>query len=386
MTENRAYIIIGGGNAGVSAAKAIRAQDPDGPLLILTKETDLPYRRPMLTKNFSAIEERNPYLLREPSYYAANKIEIATEEAVALDPEARLVRLASGRTLRYRSLVLATGANPFIPPFPGRERKNVLAIRTTADVRRLIALLKGASSAAVIGGGVLGIEAAWEMRKLGKEVAVIEAAPTLMRRNLDPESAALLMEKARAKGVEIILGGKTREIREDGVLLDGGRLVPAQVVVLSCGVRPETSLAREAGLSTGRGIVVDERMAASAEGVWACGDCAEFQGFCAGIWPVAGAMGLVAGANAAGGSAVYKPKAYSVMMKALDTGLFSAGRIEGEGLAGETVRTEGTSYRLFSQDGRLAGFVAIGDTSKGFALAALVESGAPAGEARRLCV
>lgn len=370
------YVIIGGGNAGVSAAQAIREIDKASSLCIITDEHDLPYRRPMLTKNFSGIDSSNPYAMHDEAWYEALAIELCHDSALGIDLAGKTVSLASGSSRSFSKLIIASGSRCFIPPFAGSDSANVVSIRKTDDVRRLSGILKDSASAAVIGGGVLGIEAAWEMRKMGKAVSVIEAAPALMPRNLDRDAAAIILSKAKEQGVNIILAAKTASIGTDGVTLEGGSLVPGDAVVLSCGVRSNISLAQEAGIACDRAIIVDDHMRTSVPDVYACGDCAQYSGFCAGIWPVAGAEGKVAGTNAAGGDCLYAPKAYAMMMNALGTGLYSAGKIASEGAQSKTIETPSVWIRLYYTDSKLTGFIMIGDTKKAFGLSPLLERGA----------
>lgn len=370
------YLILGSGNAGVSAAQVIRDIDQTSPVTLVTLEKDLPYTRTMLTKNFSAIGRENPYAMHDAAWYQTCSIEILHGEVISIDTGNKQVQIkeeqTGHRSISYSKLVYALGSHSFIPPFAGADLPNVVSIRTTDDVRRLSGLLQTARSAAVIGGGVLGMEAAWEMRKIGKSVSIIEASPALMKRNLDQAAASILMEKAREQGVEILLDGKTRQITGEGIFLEDGRFVPAEVTVLSCGVRPNIEIARNAGLAVNRAVVVDQNMQTSIPDVYAAGDCVEFNGFCAGIWPVAGSTGKVAGANAAGRPDVYTPKTYSIMLNAFNTTLFSAGTITTE--QSEELQLPKTWVKLFLDGGKPSGFIMIGDTRKGFTLAQKMES------------
>lgn len=367
------YVIVGGGNAGVSAAQAIREIDKESPLIMISDERDLPYRRPMLTKNFSLIDSSDPYAMHPSKWYSDLNITMIHDRVLSIYPSTHSLALSSGKSLSFGSLILAVGAKCFIPPFKGVSGSNVVSIRKTDDVRKLVELLKNANSAAVIGGGVLGMEAAWEIRRMGKTVHVIEASSSLMKRNLDNDASEMLLRQAENNGVDIILNGKTSSIEASGIVLEDGRNVACDVVIISCGIRPDVTLAEDAGIVVERAIVVDDHMRTNLLDIYACGDCAQFNGFSAGIWPVAGAMGKIAGCNAAGTDAVYSPKAYAVMMNALGTGLYSAGSIASENLVFETVQNDSFWARIFFSSGEFCGFIMIGDTKKAFSLSPLLE-------------
>jgi assimilatory nitrate reductase electron transfer subunit len=212
-------------------------------------------------------------------------------EVVALDLGARLLTLADGSTQAYDELVLATGANPVLPPIRGLRRADggglrpgVHALRTLADCARLAEDAMDAKRAVVVGGGVLGVSAARALAALGLQVEIVHQGPYLIERQLDAEAAAALREALRTLGVEVYLGNRARALTEAGeVELAGGYRLSTDLTVLACGVRPRTALAHAAGLAVGRGVLVDDTLAASAPHVHAIGDCAEHAGVVHGL-------------------------------------------------------------------------------------------------------
>ena len=225
---------------------------------------------------------------RDRGWYAEHGIElILGTPADSIDADARLLHLADGRKLGFDRLVLATGSQPLLPPIPGIDLKGVLTFRDLADVDAIRAAAGGGRRAVVIGGGLLGIEAAYGLVRAGLEVSLVHLMDRLMERQLDPRAGQLLRKAVEAKGIRVILHGETQAIEGDAaveaVRLKDGRLLPADLVVVAIGIRPETTLARQAGIACNRGIIVDDNLATSVAGIYALGECAEHRGVCYGL-------------------------------------------------------------------------------------------------------
>ena len=238
-TENT-YVILGNGCAGVSAAEAIRERDKTGKILLISDEGPA-YQRPMLTKAMLSGLTEDQMALHPAGWYDAQAItQMLRRKVEAIDTASHTVTLDGGEKVSYTKLILALGSESFIPPIPGREQEGVVAIRRISDVEKVQAM-GAVRQAVVIGGGVLGLEAAWELRKSGSEVTVLELAPTLMGRQLDDASAKLLLEKCGQSGVRVELGVKIEAMEGSGhvtgVKLASGEVIPAQLVIVSCGVR-----------------------------------------------------------------------------------------------------------------------------------------------------
>ena len=361
------FMILGGGTAALSAAKAIRERNRTATIVLVSDEEALPYNRPMLTKALTAGELGDNLAIEAADWYDANNVyPMLGRRVVEIDPKAKEVRLEGGIRLAYDKLIYALGARCFIPPFPGGSLEGVYAIRGIEDARKVRAAVRDGGKAAVIGGGVLGLEAAWSLRQAGMEVTVIETAPKLMAGKLDDEASALLTRIAEEAGVRILANAKVERIegetKAEAVSLADGTRVAADFVVVSCGIRANTAVADTAGLAIGRAVRVDAHMRSSASGVFACGDCAEYEGMNYGIWPEATQQGEIAGANAAGEALSYKPEIPALTMNALNTSLYSIGAI------GQADRTEGGAEgdnlkKFFYKDGALVGAILIGDIS-----------------------
>jgi len=270
-------VILGAGAAGSAAAETLRREGYDGRLVLIDPDQDAPYDRPNLSKDYlagSAPEEWIP--LRPPGFYADHGIDRIVERVVRLDRERGQLELESGKTLDYGSVLLATGAVPRTLEIPGAERAWVHQLHSLADCRRLIDTAKGARRAVVVGAGFIGMEAAASLvsRSVGVTVVAPEAIP--FERTLGPEVGSLLQREHEKNGVTFRLGQTLSSIEADGVVLDDGTRVSADLVLVGIGVRPETGLATDAGLRVDDGIVVDDRLRTSDPRVYAAGDNARW--------------------------------------------------------------------------------------------------------------
>lgn len=365
------YVILGNGCAGVNAAEAIRERDNSGKIILISNEGPA-YQRPMLTKAmFSGLEEEQMALHPQGWYDSRNITQMLHRQVERVDAETRTVVLDGGETVGYTKLIFALGSECFVPPIPGHEREGVIAIRRLEDVRRVQAI-SPLQQAVVIGGGVLGLEAASELRRNGCEVTVLELAPTLMGRQLDDASAKLLLAKCADFGVRVELGVEITALEGDtrvtGVRLGSGEVIPAQLVVVSCGVRANIAIAQAAGVAVDRAIVVNEGMETNLPGVFACGDCAQLNGVNYALWPQAQAQGKVAGARAAGDAVTYTPEQPILSFHGMGTELFSLGD---PGKRPDThYRTlelrddaRGHLARYYFAEGKLCGVNLVGDVS-----------------------
>lgn len=374
------YLVIGGGPAGVAAVEAILARDADARIRLFTKEQTLPYTRPMLTKTPFCFFDPARYVIHDGAWYASRGVEVITgEQIVALDAGAHVARTAA-QDYPYDKCIYAAGGYNFLPPFRGVEKTGVCSVRGVCDIERLKQAAHGKRNAVVIGGGAIGLETAFELMRYGLQATVLEAQPYLMPRQLDADTAEALCERLAPYfgihaniEIEEIEGGDA----VGGVRLKDGRRFPADLVVVSCGVRPETALAQAAGIRCGRAVLVNERMETSAPDVYACGDCAEYAGLNYMLYAEAWSQGTVAGANAAGGAETYAGADTSLIVNTPYVSLFAFGdTAKGPGPYVTEVqkRRITCSYavnpafaeaeeRLFYLDGKLVGATILGNLS-----------------------
>ena len=367
-------MILGGGTAALQAAKAIRQRNKTAGILMLSEEDELPYDRPMLTKKMFGEISDGAIASEAGDWYEENEVELRLNSKVEkLDAAGKKVILTDGTAVSFDKCIYALVASKFIPPIKGKELPEVISIRSIRDVKKVTALAKQAKNAVVIGGGVLGLEAAWELRKAKLAVTVLEAAPVLMAGKVDAETVAMLTETAAKKGITIKVGVQIAEIsgsdHVEGVRLEGGETINADLVIISTGVRANIAIAQAAGLAAERAVVVDQNMASSVAGIYAAGDCAQYNGANLAIWPVASEMGRIAGANAAGEKLVYQPEENGMSFHGMGTALFSMGDIGTKTEASyKTVEIKDekkqTLEKIWFRNNIICGVVLMGDTSR----------------------
>ncbi len=366
---NNEYVIIGGGIAALSAAENIRSRDTTGKITMITEEDFIPYYRPMLSDLLSEDLSDEKLYIHPQAWYEENKIELVTNcQVTSIDTKAKKIIGADDKEFTYNKLIIATGARSNIPPITGADKSGVYSLRNLADALEIKAAFKNTKKAVVIGGGVLGLEAVWEMVSLGIEVAVVEFSDRIMPRQLDADFSKKLQDIMEAKGVKLHLGVATDEIIGDtgvtGVKLNNGTILEADLVLLSTGVKPNTELAVAAGLEVKQGIIVDEKMRTSTPDVLAIGDVAQFGERVIGLWPVSMEMGKVAASTVTGDWLEYQQPVLSTMLKAFDTDIFSVGEVnwpDGECRIVEISDPKKNYYKKsFIKDGVLKGEIIIG--------------------------
>lgn len=369
---DRRYLILGAGTAAVNAAKAIRERDETGTITMVADEKELPYKRPQLTKHMfdgTDAEARAKYFtLYDESWYAERNIRLELgKKILSLDAGAKKVTMVDGTVYEYDKCVFALGSHFFVPPFGGSDHERVKTIRTIQDIEEVREFLGQSKQAVVIGGGVVGLEAAWELKKYGCTVTVLEAMPALMANKLDPTASAMLSKLFTDGGVEIKTAAQTERYADGKIYLKGGEELAADVVVVSCGVRANSTLAAQAGAEIGKAILVNEKMETSLPDVYGAGDCVEFGGMNYALWPEASRQGEVAGANAAGDNLTFAAEIYGMSMEVVDKSLYTIGMAAGD----HPFRTvefkdeaRGNLAKYFFLDDQLCGVTLLGDVSK----------------------
>ena len=309
------HLIIGGGVAAAKAAEGLRAAGGKGSAVVMTAEPELPYERPPLSKEFLRGEAgREKTRTHDEAWYREHDVEVMlATRASTLDPSTRTVATEVGDQLHYGGLVLATGATPVRLGLPGEELEGVYYLRTVDDSERLRAAISRAETMVVIGGGFIGAEVAASATQMDTRVTLLEVAETLWTRAVGPKIGRFFEEFLRDRGVHVRTRVGAQALEGDGgveavVLPDGTRL-PADVVVIGVGVRPDVDLAERAGLPVDNGILVDEQLRAG-DRVWAAGDVANAEHPLFGRvriehWAEALNQGLIAGRNLAGASERY---------------------------------------------------------------------------------
>ncbi len=374
-TDTREHlVVIGNGMAGCRAVEELLARDPNRyRVTIFGAEPRVNYNRIMLSPVLAGEKCFDDIVINDAGWYADNGIAlVAGDPVAAIDREARTVTTRGGASEIYDRLLIATGSDPFIIPVPGKDLPGVIAFRDMDDVDTMLAAADAGGDAVVIGGGLLGLEAAHGLSLRGMKVTVIHLMPTLMERQLDEAAGWLLKNALEARGQTILTGADTAEIvgdgKVEGVKLKDGTLIPASLVVMAVGIRPSVALARDAGLAVGRGIQVDDHMVTSDAAILAVGECVEHDGqvygLVAPLWDMCRSLadGLVEKPSG------YRGSVTSTKLKVSGIDVFSAGDFSGgDGCEDIVLRdaSRGVYKRVIVKDDRIVGAVLYGDTADG---------------------
>ena len=364
-------VLVGNGMAGVRALEEILSRAAHAfSISVFGSEPHGNYNRIMLSPVLAGEKTFEAITTHPRSWYEENGIElIAGEAVVGIDRTARTVTGALGTTRGYDVLVLATGSNPVIIPLPGHKLPGVIGFRDIADVETMIAASKTGRHAVVIGGGLLGLEAANGLARNGMDTTVLHIMPTLMERQLDPVSAGLLKGDLAAHGVKVITEANTKAIlgqeRVEGVVLADGTELAADIVVMAAGIRPNIALAKDAGLACGRGIQVDDAMVTSDPAIYAVGECVEHRGALFGlVAPLFDMAKILADRVTKTAESEYLPAVTGTRLKVTGIDMFSAGDFMGDADTDDIVfrdAARGVHKKLVVRDDRLIGAVLYGE-------------------------
>ncbi|MDB5608931.1 MAG: hypothetical protein JWP25_5831 [Bradyrhizobium sp.] len=304
--------------------------------------------------------------------------------ATEIDVGRRELKIANEQSITFSRLVLATGSTPLRLNVPGADLAGVHTFRDSRDVDLLLTLAAQKKRVVVVGGGLLGLEAAYGLAKAGAPVTLIHLMDRLMERQLDAPAAELLKSLVERKGIKILLNANTArlegETRVEGVELTDGRRIDAEAVIFAAGIRPNIALAREAGISVNRGIVVDDHLQTGAPDIFALGECAEHRGICYGLVEPAYEQARVLAQHLAGGAVTYHGSVVATNLKVSGVSVFSAGDFMGtdgsEAIVLSDIR-HGTYKKLVISNGRLTGAVLVGDTGDALWYLELIRSREP---------
>jgi NAD(P)H-nitrite reductase large subunit len=350
-------LILGAGPAGLAAAEAAAAQGAE--VTLCGEEHYPPYWRPRLTHALSKPEPVEKLLIKKPDWYAQNGVVLLTDRtAQRIDAGHRKVFWKSGDETPYDALVLAAGASPNIPAVAGV--KTAYALRSYDDAVKIRQAALETGKAVIIGGGLLGLETAWELNNAGVKTALIERSPWLMPRQLNREGGQYLQHRLEFTGITLITGIDPSNLQE---------YYAGACVILCAGVQATLTVLEGSGILANRSVIVDDHMRTNMDGIYACGDIAEYQGRNWGLMSVAQEQGKVAGANAAGGDTTYVETPPSPMLKVGAVSVFSVGDVAvGDGIV-ELSEEKADGYTcLMLKDNVLMGAVLIGNTAAGMKL------------------
>jgi nitrite reductase (NADH) large subunit len=373
--SSRRLVVVGNGMAGMRAVEELISRAPDRfEITVIGAESHPNYNRILLSSVLAGEKTLDDIVLNPQDWYQRHGIRlIAGNRATSIDRAARQVALADGTAVPYDKLLIATGSRPLAPPIPGLGLANVRAFRDIADVEAMIAAARDHRRAVVIGGGLLGLEAAWGLKRRGMSVALVHLMPTLMERQLDIAAAALLYRDLEARGIAFFTNSQTEEIAgteaAEAIVLADGRRIPADFVVVAIGVRPNIDLARAAGLDVNRGILVGDDMATSDPDICAIGECIEHNGLVFGLIAPIWEQAKVCGARLAGQNTVYVPPPSFTSLKITGVDVFSAGTLAAADEAEEEITLHDAKRGLYKKvilrDDRVVGSVLYGGVADG---------------------
>ena len=368
-------VIIGNGMAPGRMLEKLFEQAPGKfDVTIFNAEPRVNYNRIMLSPVLSGEKTYEDIITHSDDWYESHGITLhKSAKVTGIDRAAKTVTSANGITVSYDKLVIATGSNPFIIPVPGHQLEGVLAYRDLDDVEKMLSACKSCKKAVVIGGGLLGLEAAAGLKMQGMDVDVVHLMPTLMERQLDASAGYLLEKELVSRGITIHTKANTKAIlgtdKVEGLELDNGTILPADIVVMAVGIRPSSDLAKAAGLEVGRGIKVDDLMTTSDPYVFALGECAEHRGLCYGLVAPLYDMASVLATHLAGGITLgYQGSVTATKLKVTGVDLYSAGDFaDGDGREDIVLRdpARGIYKRLVLENNKIIGAVMYGDTGDG---------------------
>lgn len=378
------FVVIGNGIAGHYALTNALKANPDLDVTMIYRESARTYLRTQLSGRATGAVNDTTFFMTDENYYKTKGVKEVKGTADLIDTKNKEVIMEDGTKVPYDKLCIATGSYNFIPPVEteGSETKmldsfnymnfdSVFTLRELKDAEAVMKKLETAKSAIIVGGGLLGLEAAGDFIEKGVDVTVVEFAPRLLPRQLDGGSAQLFLDQAGKTGINIMLSESLKKIVfEDGKLkeaeLNSGKTLKADFILFSVGVRPNTSLAQKSGITVNRGIVVDEYLTTNDPSVFIAGDCAEYHGMVYGNWSFAMASGKTAGLNCAGMKEAMKPYTLHTMFNALGVKVFSTGSVNFDDPELETVSfgEPSTAYgKLFFKEDVLQAAVLMGNTS-----------------------
>ncbi len=378
------YVIIGNGTAAVGCIEGIRSVDTQSPVTVISEEKHPVYCRPLISYFLEGKTDPERMNYRGGDFYDKMGCEVLYgEKAVKIDSKAKKVILESGSEIPYTDLCVAAGSSPFVPPFAGLEKVGrKFSFMTLDDALALDAAVSESSRVLIVGAGLIGLKCAEGLAGRVASITVCDLADRVMSSVLDAECAAVMQKRLEENGISFMLGDTAERFEENEAVMKSGKTVPFDILVLAVGVRANTALVKDIGGEVNRGIVVNDRMETGVDGIFAAGDCTEGNDISCGtkrvlaILPNAYMQGHTAGVNMAGGGEVFDKAIPMNSVGFFGLHAMTAGSYDGEMYE---EKGEGKLKRLFIRDGRLVGFMLIGETERAGIYTSLIREQTPLG-------
>lgn len=361
------YLIIGAGIAGVSAVKEILSECKDEDEIVIITEESYPfYYRPRLIEYLSGKVDTEDIIIHDEKWFEEREIDLKTNERAKKIDTGNKTVITTDNKYDYDKLLLANGAHSFIPPIEGKDKNKVFSLRDLEDAKDIRNAARNSDKGVVIGGGLLGLESAYNLSEAGLEVTVIEVFDHLMPRQLDQEGGEVLKNLLEKKGLEFLVGSNVTEFKGDkevsSIEIEDGPNIDTDLVLMSAGIRCNTDLVENTDIEFNNGVIVDDFMGSSVEDVYAAGDVAECQGNNYGLWTASKAEGKNAGINMANEDKEFPGFVPSHSLKVVGVNVVSAGEINPEGDYESEIEKEEKSYKkIIKRKGEPVGVIIVGD-------------------------
>lgn len=365
MNENVKYLIIGNGIAGLSAARSIRKNDENGSITIVSNEPYLSYYRMKLTEELATYSENESIFINNEIWYEENDIDVVLNTNVSkIDDLNSIVKLEDNSSIIYENLLIATGGVPFIPPIEGSNKEGVFTLRNIDNLKSIRNYIKDINRITVIGGGILGIEAAWSLKLLGKKVNIVEFAPYLLNRQLNEELGQKLKKRIEEEGIEVYLPRAAEEVigkdKVEALKISTGDVIETEAILISSGVRPNLDLVKNSSIKYNKGIIVDNFLKTNIDNIYAAGDVIEYENRVYGLWTASNLQGKIAGNNMSGIVEEYTNPSTFTSLRIGDIKIFSIGNIEEYDHVYD-YKDEQSHHKLFVTDNLITGAILFGD-------------------------
>ena len=385
-------VIVGNGMAAARLVdELVKSSLGRYAIAVIGEEPRLAYNRVLLSSVLAGETASHDIELKPASWWRERGVTLKYgSRATEIDVGRRELKIENDESIEFSKLVLATGSTPLRLNVPGADLPGVNTFRDTRDVDLLLTLAAQKKRVVVVGGGLLGLEAAYGLAKAGAPVTLVHLMDRLMERQLDAPAAHLLKSLVERKGIRILLNASTARIlgenKVEGVELADGRRIDADAVIFAAGIRPNVALANEAGIKVNRGIVVDDVLQTGADGIFALGECAEHRGICYGLVEPAYEQARVLARHLAGRDAAYQGSVVATNLKVSGVSVFSAGDFIGAEGSESIVLSDlrrGAYKKLVISEGRLSGAVLIGDVTDALWYLELIRSREPVARIRK---
>ena len=374
-------IIIGNGIAAISAIKSIREIDAESEIHLFGEEVFYPYSRLRLSKGLLSTLQEDNILLQKKVWYDDNNVNLYLgTKVVSIDTDKKTVKLFDDSLISYTKILIATGSSNMKPEIPGIDKEGIYTLRSLQDAWNIANGFKDSKRILIIGGGVQGLETAWILSQMNKEVTVAHNCNRLMAKQLDSKASKILENNIYANNVQILFDCEVSEIlgnsKVDGFKTSDGKTYTCDTIIYSIGASPNIEILKDTPLKLNRGVIVDEKMKTNMEEIFAAGDAAEYNGHIFGLWNIALNQGKVAGYNIAEKETIYEDVTPVTTLNAFDLSLFSMGIIV-EDMATDIILDEDVDKniynKIFIKDERIIGAIVVGNIKSSAILKSAIE-------------